>query len=143
MSEIPRFELVPIERLRVHELVDAGDVSHLMGLLRSAGVVQEPLLVASGSFVILNGHHRFSALLALGAKSAPAWVVDYFDPRIELDRWGPGPPITKEEVLSHAAEGRPFGVKTTRHTVRLELPYRPTPLADLGVEGVGARPASG
>lgn len=133
MSAPPRFELVAIDRLRTHEEVDPVDVHHLVGLLRAAGEVQEPLLVARGTYVILNGHHRFQALRELGAHTAPAWLVDYDDPRIELDRWGPGPPISKAQVLEHAERGHPFGVKTTRHTVRIELPYHPTPLVELGV----------
>ena len=139
MSGPPRFELVPIDRLRAHEEVEVSDVHHLVGLLRDAGEVQEPLLVADGSYVILNGHHRYSALRILGARWAPAWVVDYDDPAIALSRWGPGPPISKADVIRHAEERRPYGVKTTRHTVTIELPYRPTPLRELGV---AAAPAS-
>lgn len=133
MTGTPLYELVPIERLRIHEQVEPADVRHLVGLLRSAGEVQEPLLVERRTLTILNGHHRYHALKTLGARVAPAWLVDYDDPAIELDRWGPGPPISKSDVLDHAARGVPFGVKTTRHTVRFELPYRPTALADLGV----------
>ena len=133
MASTPRFELVPLDRLRAHESVDPEEVRRLAQSLRTAGVVQEPLLVADGSYVILNGHHRYHALRALRAQRAPAWVVDYQDPGIALERWGPGPPIEKSEVVAHAERGEPFPVKTTRHLVRFELPARPTPLAELGV----------
>ncbi|HEY6238292.1 MAG TPA: ParB N-terminal domain-containing protein [Thermoplasmata archaeon] len=133
MSGLPRFELVPIERLRVHEEVDGREVRRLVEKLRRSRSVREPLLVADGSFVILNGHHRFAALREIGARRAPAWIVDYDDPAIELGRWTPGPPIPKSEVISRGEEGRPFPPKTTKHTVRLELVARPTPLARLGI----------
>lgn len=128
-----RFAIVPIDRLREHEEIDLRDLEQLVLTLRSAGVVQEPLLVAELSFVILNGHHRYRALQAMGASAAPAWVVDYEDERVALDRWGPGPPITKAEVLDRASAGRLFPPKTTRHRLHFDLPAHPTVLADLGV----------
>jgi hypothetical protein len=133
VSGLPRFELVPIERLRVHEEVDDREVRRLVEKIRRSRAVREPLLVADVSFVILNGHHRYTALREIGARLAPAWIVDYQDPAIELGRWTPGPPIPKSEVIARGEEGRPFPPKTTKHTVRFELVARPTPLARLGV----------
>ncbi|MCI4329182.1 MAG: hypothetical protein L3J86_06310, partial [Thermoplasmata archaeon] len=101
--------------------------------VRVAGVVTDPLWVARGSSVILNGHHRYAALQALGATHAPAWVVDYDDPLIELSRWYDGPALSKEEVISRARARKPFPPKTTKHLVRLALPAHPTTLEELGV----------
>lgn len=131
MTATPRFELIAIGRLHAHEEVDPAAVRRLADEIRRSRVVREPLLVADRSYVILNGHHRFSALRAIGAERAPAWVVDYDDPAIELDRWRPGPPIAKSEVVARGLEGRPFPPKTTKHTVRLTLQPRSTTLAEL------------
>lgn len=136
----PEFALVPIERLKVHEEVDERAVHRLVEDLRVAGVVTDPVWVARDSWVILNGHHRYHALRLLGAKVVPAWIVPYDDPRIELDRWTPGPSITKAEVVTRARSGSPFPPKTTRHTVRLTLPARPTTLEELGVAPERAEP---
>lgn len=129
----PRFELVPIDRLKGHEEVVATDLAHLIVSLRSSRIVREPILVAASSLVILNGHHRVAALRALGARTAPAWVVDYDDPKITLGRWDNGPTLTKPDVIARAESGRPFPPKTTRHRVLLDLPERPTSLTELGV----------
>lgn len=129
----PRFELVPIEALHIHEQVVAHDVTRLVATLGESRIVREPVLVADGSFVILNGHHRVAALRALGARVVPAWVVDYEDARITLDRWDHGPPLTKADVVARGRSGDPFPPKTTRHRVFLELPDRPTSLTELGV----------
>ena len=136
-----RFEMVPIERLREHEEIDVSDLEQLVVILRKAGVVQEPLLVAQDTWVILNGHHRYRALRAMGAHRAPAWVVDYDDDRIALDRWSPGPAISKSEVVERARSGRLFPPKTTRHRLHFDLPSRPTGLADLGIAPVMVRHA--
>jgi hypothetical protein len=128
-----RFALIPIELVREHEEIVDDDVHKLVRLLARTGVVKEPLLVDADSKVVLNGHHRLSALRRLGARLVPAWLVAYDDPQIELDLWRPGPPIPKAEVIARAMAGRPFPPKTTRHRLRLSFPPRPTPLAELGV----------
>jgi L-serine kinase (ADP) len=127
------FVLIPIDELRPHEQVDPAKVRQLAAELSRAGMFEEPVLVAQGSNVILNGHHRVAALRALGAERVPAWRVDYASDAIDLDRWTPGPPISKEEVVRRASEGRLFPVRTTRHRWRREPGHRPTPLSDLGV----------
>ncbi|MCI4361224.1 MAG: ParB N-terminal domain-containing protein, partial [Thermoplasmata archaeon] len=129
----PNFQLIPIARLHIHEEVIAKDLEQLIASLRASRIVREPILVAADSWVVLNGHHRVAALRALGARAAPAWVVDYADPKISLDRWDHGPPLTKAEVIERARSGRPFPPKTTRHRVLLDLPERPTSLTELGV----------
>ena len=129
----PRFELVPIERLHIHEEVVASDLAHLVVTLRGSRILREPVLVSSDTYVILNGHHRVAALRTLGANTVPAWVVDYDDPEIRLGRWDDGPTLTKAEVIERARSGRPYPPKTTRHRVLLDLPERPTSLTELGV----------
>jgi L-serine kinase (ADP) len=138
MTEGVEFVLVPIDHLKPHEEVDERKVERLAEELRRAGVFVEPIWVARGSNVILNGHHRVAALRRLGAKRVPAWRVAYEGDEVRLDRWEPGPPISKEEVVRRAEEGRLFSPRTTKHSWRSEPPDRPTPLADLGVRTDGA-----
>ncbi len=138
MSGELEFELVPIARLRSHEEVDPAKVRKLAAELLASGVFDEPIWVARGSYVILNGHHRVAALRALGAERVPAWVVDYDGPTVGLDRWTPGPPITKAEVVRRAGTGDLFPPRTTRHTWKVAPERRPTPLAELGVRPANA-----
>ncbi|MCI4363638.1 MAG: ParB N-terminal domain-containing protein [Thermoplasmata archaeon] len=130
MSE-PAFDLVELRRLRIHEEVLDQDVAKLVQELERSEEIVEPIWVDRATWVILNGHHRFAALRALGAERIPAWLLDYQDPRIRLARWGEGPPLSKAEVLRRAAEGRPFPPKTSRHLLDFELPSRRTPLSAL------------
>lgn len=132
MNGGPEFQLVPIELLRGHEEHESERVDALVAELQRAGRFVDPIWVARGTWVILNGHHRVEALRRLRLKRVPAWVFDYEGNCVDLDRWTPGPPIDKAEVVARATHGPPFPPKTTRHRLRVSLPPRSVPLADLG-----------
>lgn len=133
----PTFTLLEVDQLRVHEEIDPAQVRALARRLAEEGRVAEPIWVARGSRVILNGHHRFAALQALGARKVPVWLVEYNSPEVTLDRWGPGPSITKTEVVDRALAGRPFPPKTTRHAIHPNPGPHPTTLEELGVGNNG------
>ncbi|MHB8352591.1 MAG: ParB N-terminal domain-containing protein [Thermoplasmata archaeon] len=135
----PVFELILLDGLLIHEEIEGAPLEQLVAQIRREGAIRDPIWVARGSSVVLNGHHRVAALRALGAARAPAWLLDYDDPRIRLERWGPGPPVRKEEVLARAQSRAPFPPKTTRHQLDFDLPEHPTPLSALG--GAFAPPA--
>jgi len=125
------FALLRISVLKVHERIDETNLAELIAHLRRSQVLSDPIWVARGSSVILNGHHRVEALRRIGADRVPAWVLDYESELIHVERWRSGPPIAKSEVIRRAEEGRPFPPKTTRHRLLLDLPARPTPLSEL------------
>ena len=131
MTRGAEFALLPIAVLRNHEQLNEATLHDLMNQIRHARVLTDPVWVARGSFVILNGHHRVESLRRLGAERVPAWVLDYESDLVHLERWEPGPPIPKSEVVRRGVEGRPFPPKTTRHRLLIDLPARPTPLSEL------------
>jgi L-serine kinase (ADP) len=130
-SEGVVFALVPIAVLRAHERVVPAKVRALAAELERSGVFADPIWVARGTDVILNGHHRAAALQLLGAARIPAWLIDYEGDLVRIDRWRPGPPISKAEVVRRARNGALFPPQTTRHVLAEDLPRRPTPLAKL------------
>jgi len=125
------FALLPLSTLLGHEEIEEWSLGDLIAHLRRSRVLSDPIWVARGSSVILNGHHRVAALRRLGADRVAAWVLDYESDLIHVERWRPGPPISKSEVVQRALEGRLFPPKTTRHRLLIDLPARPTPLSDL------------
>ena len=133
MSAAVEYALLPIEQLREHEEVEAENVDRLQRTLLREGVVREPVLVARGSWVILNGHHRYAALRALGAQRVPVYLIDYESGPIRLHRWSPGPEIRKSDVIAMAARGDRYPPKTTRHVLDVSIPRRPTALEELGI----------
>lgn len=126
-------ELVPIERLRSHEGLDPKLVAEIRESIGREGVLLEPILVERRHDVILNGHHRVAALRELGCRRVPAYVVDYFDARIELTLWRHADvdSVTKEDVIERALRGNLFPPKTTRHIVHFALRVVATPLESL------------
>jgi L-serine kinase (ADP) len=138
----PTFRLIPLTELREHEEVEPDKVEELVEDLRRSKVVADPIWVAAGSGVILNGHHRVAALRRLGAERAPAWEIDYSSPDVRLERWNDGPPISKADVERRAREGRLFTPKTTRHILSTALPHRSTPLVDLMGPSTEAGPST-
>jgi L-serine kinase (ADP) len=136
VSAAPEFRLLPVASLHPHEQVDEVDVDRLVREIRRLGVVREPIWVARGDDVILNGHHRYAALRKLGVHRVPAWVIEYSDAAMELHRWSPGPPLEKSEVVRRAREGSLFPPKTSRHVWHGPRPApHPTTLAELQADG--------
>ncbi len=131
MTGPAEYALLPLADLKAHERIEEANVLDLVALLRRTQVVSDPIWVSRESLVILNGHHRVEALRRVGAEKVPAWVLDYESELVHLERWHPGPPIAKREVIRRATEGRLFPPKTTRHRLLLDLPARPTRLAEL------------
>jgi len=127
----PVFRLIRLRDLREHEEIEPKAVDQLVKEIRRTKVVADPIWVAAGSGIILNGHHRVAALRRLGAERVPAWVVEYYSPDVRLERWGEGPPIPKAEVERRAAERKLFPPKTTRHIVLTSFAARTTPLSAL------------
>jgi hypothetical protein len=122
------FALLPLDALRAHEEVVPAKVVGLVVELRRSGIFVDPIWVARDSEVILNGHHRVAALRRLGARRVPAWVIDYESDVVRVERWNPGPAVSKADVLRRAHVGDLFPPQTTRHILATDLPRRPTPL---------------
>ncbi len=141
------FLLLPIAELKAHEKYEEENVVELIEEIRRAGAFADPIWVARGSLVILNGHHRVEAARRLGFARVPAFVLDYESDLVSLEPWRPGLPITKAEVVDRAQKGELFPPKTTRHRVRIELAADPIPLEQLGAVGprgeAASRPAKG
>jgi hypothetical protein len=127
----PTFRLIRLEDLLEHEEIEPHKVDELVEDIRKTKVVADPIWVAAGSGVILNGHHRVAALRRLGADRVPAWVIEYYSPDVKVERWTEGPPIPKSEVEQRAAEKKLFPPKTTRHVLLNGFEDRMTPLREL------------
>jgi len=132
-AQPPRLVVLEIARLRCHEKVQPDLLARTIDRIRRDGKLRKPILVADRDFVILDGHHRYEALRAIGCSRIPAYVVDYFSDIVEVSTW-PGAvvrEVTKEEVIRRGLAGPPFPPKTSRHTVRAALQDSPMDLKAL------------
>ncbi|MFQ6012216.1 MAG: ParB N-terminal domain-containing protein [Thermoplasmata archaeon] len=86
------------------------------------GFVKEPILAEREHYIILDGHHRYGALLELGCRWVPVFLVDYDDEAVRVETWPDAilDHVTKQEVVEAVLAGRRFPPKTTRH--RVDLP---------------------
>lgn len=131
MSEPPEFEWWPADRLLIHERIEPKRVEKLARQMQRSGVCDTPIWIDRATGVVLDGHHRYAALRRLGATRIPVWALDYADERvISLERWKPGPAISKAEVIRRARAGDPFPPKTTRHVIHVSLPAHPVRLSE-------------
>jgi hypothetical protein len=134
--------LVDLDRVLPTEEVDPVFVETLVAGMKAAGVWTHPLLVESGSYAVLDGHHRLAAARSLGLCSVPAVCVGYADPKVHLESWRPGLRFTPEEVLERARSGRLLPYKSTRHVTDFVLPQVRVPLAALQRAAVHGRPVA-
>jgi len=125
------FGFLELSTLLRHEQTLPEHLGALTSEIRQDGELRCPIVVDRHSLVILDGHHRAQALLALGCSLAPVYLVDYTDPSITVLPRRPDIAVTKETVVRTGLSGIPYPPKTSRHLWRRNLPTRPTPLTFL------------
>lgn len=124
--------LVPLAWLKPHEDYVEERVRELTDRFRRAGCVDYAVVADRDTGTVIDGHHRLETLRRLGARLAPAVLVDYMDPSIGVRNWRPDEPAPdKREVVARAAKGRLYPPKTTRHDFVRALDPVDVPLADL------------
>lgn len=125
--------LVEIDKLRIHEKVDKSRVDELAGRIKNDGFLRNPVVVDSKTLVVLDGHHRLSALRRLNLKKIPVMLVDYLNGEVKvyLRRKELMMDLVKEAVLNRALRGEVFPIKTTRHLIKNRIRNRRVILDDL------------
>ncbi|MEM4724177.1 MAG: hypothetical protein QXP01_04125 [Candidatus Hadarchaeum sp.] len=84
--------IVETAKIIPHEIADEQRSTQLASLLRRDKVLKNPPIVAvldetKGTFVILDGTNRVTALATLGVHHALVQVVNYGPPQVELHTW--------------------------------------------------------
>jgi len=125
------FGFLELAALFRHEQTVPDHLTALKEEIERDGVLIRPIVVDRHSLVILDGHHRAEALLALGCRLIPVYLVDYANPSIAVEPRRPDIPVSKEAVVRTGLSGRPYPPKTSRHVLPEDPPMRPTPLERL------------
>tara|TARA_R110000751_G_scaffold8822_2_gene33957 strand:- start:35168 stop:35647 length:480 start_codon:yes stop_codon:yes gene_type:complete len=129
-----KLQFLELSTLQQHEHIDVPAARKLARQILAEGIVRQPLLVAQGSHVILDGHHRFHALHAvLKTRYAPCVIVDYSDTaQIDVAPWRTDFPVSRADVL-HAAETKKLlPIKSSRHSAHFQIDPCDVPLDELG-----------
>mgnify|MGYP003625737939 FL=1 len=129
-----KLQFLELSTLQPHEHIDVPAARKLARQILAERIVRQPLLVAQGSHVILDGHHRFHALHAvLKTRYAPCVIVDYSDTaQIDVAPWRTDFPVSRADVL-HAAETKQLlPIKSSRHSAHFQIDPCDVPLDELG-----------
>lgn len=84
-------------------------------------IVEKSLLVGLESRIILDGHHRYSALKRLGCRYVPAVLLREDNDTFSLASRRPEFEITHRMVVEMVRSGKRFPPKTTRYCTRYEV----------------------
>ncbi|MBU0586714.1 ParB N-terminal domain-containing protein [Candidatus Micrarchaeota archaeon] len=123
------YEVMSIEILRPHEEVDPENYEKLLKEISDNRYVV-PIIVDSAHNVILDGHHRFNVLRALGYSRIPAIKVNYNSEEVKVASWREEMLVSKEDVIRRGLSGNLYPPKTSRHL--LNKPNNRIPLHSLG-----------
>ena len=125
--------MIERESLKGHEEVIPSNLDKRVSKMMNKGFYK-PIVIDSGSKVILDGHHKWTAAKLLGLDLVPVIIVDYLhDDTVSVDIWPESARewITKEEVLRMGISDAVFPPKTSRHSFPFTLPSISIPLDDL------------
>ncbi len=129
-----RIEIVPIDSLRQHEQIIPERLEKVLAIITREQCVDIPVVVDEKSLVILDGHHRYNALLSMGAKKVPALLIDYFDDALITVEARPESgleSLSKQQVIDMGRSNKVFNPKTTRHKLKFTVDRINVPLSQL------------
>ena len=125
------FGIVSVMALVPHEQIIEDHLQELLETICRDGVLRQPVIVDRASMVILDGHHRVSAMKRLSCPLIPAYLVDYSDPSIVVHPRRADIPVDKESVVRTGLRGIPYPPLTSRHEWPSAPDCCPVALADL------------
>ncbi|MCY0867993.1 MAG: DUF5603 domain-containing protein [Desulfurococcus sp.] len=106
--------LIDIDNLVIHEEIVEARLKELTEKIRRENAVDMPIVVApipgTSKYLIVDGHHRWAAVKALGYRRIPCIVIDYYSPDVKLKTWLPGIIGDVKPVLEEVARR---GLKTS------------------------------
>jgi ParB-like chromosome segregation protein Spo0J len=110
-------ELVDLDKLKHHEMVDSARLKKLREEIKSDGILKLAIAVDKNRNIIIDGHHRAVALKELGYTKIPVVFVNYDSPDIEVQSWRNPVKLTKEDVIKAGMSSEKLPPKTSKHMV--------------------------
>ena len=109
-------DLISIDFLIPHEevLLDKKEILKNNLKYKDQSVIISSTIVCNESFVIIDGHHRYTALKELGVKKIPVTLINYFNKDI---RTTDNNSILKEDLIRNAKKNKLYSPKSTKHSV--------------------------
>ena len=77
-------------------------------------IIISTILICSKSNMIIDGHHRYTALKELGYKKIPVTLINYFSDKIIT---GKNETLLKKDIISNSQNNNLYEPKTTKHLI--------------------------
>jgi hypothetical protein len=110
IEELSVNSLVPHEKV----LLDKKDILKNNLKYKDDDIIISTIIVCSESNLIIDGHHRYTALKELGYNKIPVTVINYFSNHIITDEKDS---LSKNKIIENSLNGNLFEPKTTKHLV--------------------------
>lgn len=110
IEELSVNSLVPHEKV----LLDKKDLLKNNLKYKDDDIIISTIIVCSESNLIIDGHHRYTALKELGYNKIPVTVINYFSNHIITDEKDS---LSKNKIIENSLNGNLFEPKTTKHLV--------------------------
>ncbi|MDD1775755.1 MAG: ParB N-terminal domain-containing protein [Candidatus Methanomethylicus sp.] len=83
----PKISVISLDIIKPHEEYDDRILDEIQDSFSLGGVVRDPILVDSSSYMILDGTHRYWALKKLGCQSIPVALYSYMSDSVKIGCW--------------------------------------------------------
>lgn len=113
---VKKIKEVSIDDILPHEkvIVDKKEVLKSSLKYKDEYIIISTILICSQSNMIIDGHHRYTALKELGYDKVPVTIVNYFSDKIITDE---NDTFSKKEIIYRSKTGDLFEPKSTKHLV--------------------------
>lgn len=110
IKEVSIDDILPHEKV----IIDKKEVLKSSLKYKDEYIIISTILICSQSNMIIDGHHRYTALKELGYDKVPVTIVNYFSDKIITDE---NDAFSKKEIIYRSKTGDLFEPKSTKHLV--------------------------
>lgn len=110
IKEVRIDDILPHEKV----IIDKKEVLKSSLKYKDEYIIISTILICSQSNMIIDGHHRYTALKELGYEKVPVTIVNYFSDKIITDE---NDTFSKKEIIYRSKTGDLFEPKSTKHLV--------------------------